>query len=372
MKRAILTTTTHAESDREAHLDGLRGIAALSVAVLHFFRSFHNDFLSASNPLNTMLVSALWNGHFAVTVFFALSGLLFIRKFYAGELLRCLRAAAKRYLRLAIPILALSVVAFVAHTFGIFQNVEAASKSGSDWLIKWYRFSPDFRLATTEPLWSAFVGFDAMRSYNANLWTISYELFGVFAVIAVSYSCRFLSRPSQFVLTALLLAAAFGSRYFEFFLGAALGLFLIQHRVNLPLWAGLVLLALSLFAARLLQSPVPYLPTLHVMYPLAAVVLIATIETCPPLRSLLSHQVFAFLGRISFGVYLIHMLTLCSVASSVFLLTGSLWVTFIAYVATTIPLSVLFWRALDRPWMAFLNFAFGIKQRFQVASSRAA
>lgn len=340
----------------------------MSVAVLHFFRAFNNDFLSPNNPLNNTLISALWNGHFAVTVFFSLSGLLFLRKFYGSDQLSCRRAIAKRYLRLAVPIFALSLFALGLHSLGLFQNVEAASKSGSDWLVKWYRFEPDIRLALAEPLFSAFVSFDAKYSYNVNLWTISYELFGVFAVIAFGFSCRFLSRPWQLFMIALLLAVAFRSRYFDLFLGGALALFLIHRPLNLPLWAGLALIAISSFGARLLQSPLPYIPTIHLAYPLASVALIVAIDTCRPLRSLLSQKVFAFMGRISFGVYLIHMLMLCSVASSVYLRTESLWVTFIAYFATTIPLSILFWRALDQPWMEFLNSAFRVKTRLPVTS----
>lgn len=360
---------SQAESNRDSHLDGLRGIAALSVAVLHFFRAFNNDFLSPNNPLNNTLISALWNGHFAVTVFFSLSGLLFLRKFYGIDLPSCLRAAAKRYLRLAIPIFALSIIALGLHAFGLFQNVAAASKSGSDWLVKWYRFEPDIRLALAEPLVLAFVSFDAKLSYNTNLWTISYELFGVFVVIAFGFSSRFLSKPWQLLIIALLLAVAFRSRYFDFFLGAALALFLLHRPLELPMWGGLALIAISSFGARLLQLPSLPIPIIHLAYPLASVALILAIDTCRPLRSLLSQKVFTFLGRISFGVYLIHMLMLCSVASSVYLRTESLWVTFIAYVATTIPLSILFWRALDQRWMVFLNGAFRVNTVLSIPST---
>ncbi|WP_281279793.1 acyltransferase family protein [Chitiniphilus eburneus] len=366
------TTLINIESNRDAHLDGLRGLAAVSVAVFHFFRSFDNDFLFLNAPLHKNLLSALWNGHFAVTVFFVLSGLIFMRKFYQGELLDCLRGGLKRYLRLVFPIFILSMATFGLHALGGFYNFEAASRSGSDWLIKWYRYEPDFWLAIKEPLWSAFFSFDAAHTYNANLWTISYELLAVFSVIALGFLCRFIPKLWQFVLIASFMAIGFQTRYFDFFVGAALAFCLIHFRVSLPIWAGAILVAFSLLVVRFNQPSLTHIQIIYLEYPLAAMTLIAAAETCRPLRVLLSQRVLAFFGRISFGIYLTHMLTLCSVASAVFLWTGSLWITFLAYAAVTIPLSVLFWRALDAPWMAFLNAVFRVKKVKPVASLQSA
>lgn len=157
---------------RSAHLDGLRGIAAVAVALLHFFRSFDNSQLSSAKVLNYTPLSAFWNGHFAVAIFFVMSGFLFFRKFHGAGVVPCVRGAVKRYFRLSIPILALSLVAFALHLGGLMPNAEAAATSGSDWLAKWYRFPPDILLAIGEPLYSAYVHFDATYSYNTNLWTI--------------------------------------------------------------------------------------------------------------------------------------------------------------------------------------------------------
>ena len=335
----------------------------MAVALLHFFRSFDNAQLSSQNPVNYTPLSTFWNGHFAVAVFFVMSGFLFFRKFHGVEARACVRGAIKRYFRLSIPILVLSLIAFGLHQGGQMSNVQAAATSGSDWLVKWYRFTPDFKLAVLEPLYSAYVGFDAAYSYNTNLWTISYELFAVFAMIALAWCCGRLSLATQAVLISLGLALSLGTHYFEFLLGALLAFGLRTRPLEIKLPIALAGLTLALIAARSFQGSLPREISVNYVYPIAGVVLIAVVETCPSLRRWFSTTWLMWLGRISFGLYLVHFVVLSSVASTAWIASSSLFLTFAIFSAATIGGAFLFYALVDRPWLAFIDKVFDPKRR---------
>lgn len=350
---------------RSPHLDGLRGIAAVAVALLHFLRSFDNTQLGPVNSLNYSPFSAFWNGHFAVSIFFTMSGFLFFRKFFGAEGTACVRAAVKRYFRLSVPILALSLIAFLLHLGGYMQNAEAAAISGSDWLVKWYRFSPDIGLAIGEPMYSGYVHFDAARSYNTNLWTISYELFAVFAVIALAWLCGRVKLAAQIALAIAAVVLSFGTHYCEFFLGAllALGLQLRTSDITLPAALSVVIIALT--AARLHQGPVPHAVVVNIIYPIASMAVIFAVEKSAAMRSWLSTKWLMWLGRISFGVYLVHFIVLSSGASAVWLASSSVTLTFAAYAIMTMLGAILFFAAIDRPWLALLDLVFDGRRRLR-------
>lgn len=340
---------------RSAHLDGLRGIAAVAVALLHFFRSFDNSQLSSAKVLNYTPLSAFWNGHFAVAIFFVMSGFLFFRKFHGAGVVPCVRGAVKRYFRLSIPILALSLVAFALHLGGLMPNAEAAATSGSDWLAKWYRFPPDILLAIGEPLYSAYVHFDATYSYNTNLWTISFELFAVFAVIALAWLCGRLSLALQAGLLVAAVLLTYGTHYFEFFLGALLAFGLGVRSVSTALPVALVGVVLALEAARSFQGPLPRELSVNLVYPLAGVMLVGLIETSATLRRWLAAAWLTALGRISFGVYLVHFVVLSSAASAAWLASGSVPATFVVYAVLTLVSAYAFFALVDRPWLRLID-----------------
>jgi peptidoglycan/LPS O-acetylase OafA/YrhL len=349
--------------NRATHLDGLRGIAATAVALMHFFRSFDNAQLSSQNPINYTPLSVFWNGHFAVAVFFVMSGFLFFRKFHGADAQACVRGAIKRYFRLSVPILVLSLIAFGLHQGGQMSNVQAAATSGSDWLVKWYRFTPDLKLAVLEPLYSAYVGFDAAYSYNTNLWTISYELFAVFTIIALAWGCGRLSRTTQAVLICLGLGLSLGTHYFEFLLGALLAFKLRPRPIEIRLPIALAGLTLALIAARSFQGSLPREISVNYIYPIAGAVLIAVVETCPSLRRWFSTTWLRWLGRISFGLYLVHFVILSSVASTTWIASSSVLLTFAIFSLATIGGALLFYALVDRPWLTFIDKVFDPKRR---------
>jgi len=346
-------------SERSMHLDGIRGIAALAVAIFHFIRSFDNSLISSTEAVNHTFVSTLWNGHFAVALFFVLSGFLFFEKFYCTTIGTAVTAVIKRYFRLCVPILLICLAAYATHRSGLFFNKEASISNGSDWLSRWYAFQPDIYIAITESLWKDFVYFDATLTYNSNLWTISYELFAVLLVLAIGFTCKYINIFSQIALLLVAATLSFGTHYFEFILGSLLALTCIKSKIHLPLFVALIvgLVALSI-APMVLPSQIASLAA-DLFYPLAAVLFIGSVNANTTLSKAFSNKVFLNLGEMSFGLYLTHFVVLSSAASATFISTGSVIQTFIAYVATTTVASIIFTYAIDKPWIKVLNGVFG-------------
>ena len=88
------------ERSRVQYLEGLRGIAALQVVLLHFVSGFLPDTAEhAFAPLHV-----LWDGHTAVYVFFLISGAVLTPSFARGGAWP--RQVVKRLVRLGVPIAA--------------------------------------------------------------------------------------------------------------------------------------------------------------------------------------------------------------------------------------------------------------------------
>jgi len=84
-----------------------------------------------------------------------------------------------------------------------------------------------------------------------------------------------------------------------------------------------------------------------------AALMICTLEMFPPIRRLFSGSVPAALGQLSFPIYLLHVLVICSVGSSVYLHFGAsaaIATVFIVTLIAALPL-VLF----NHWWVARVN-----------------
>lgn len=346
------------DKNRVLHLDGIRGVAALAVALFHFARAFDNSLLSGSNPINKTPISTLWNGHFAVALFFVLSGLLFFEKFQSSNITKGTEAAIKRFLRLSIPIMSICLTAYLFHKLGLFTNQGAALISGSDWLARWYRFDPDITLAITESLWFDFVAFDPMRTYNSNLWTISYELLAVIGVIYLAIALKNLNIFLKSALLIFVIALCYGTHYFEFALGAGLALALTLKKNSVSTLAASIIIATSLSISALVSPYQVSSLASDLLYPVGAVLLIAAVSINHRAKKVFSNYFFVKLGEISFGLYLMHFLTINSVTASVYTYTKSLSLTFVSYAISTLVLATGFTYLIDQPWTRLLNKSF--------------
>ena len=123
------------KTDRLLALEGLRGLAAISVVLFHFFvllypalyygpgfiqhMRFENNIYGS--PLNAFI-----SGAFAVSIFFVLSGFVLTVGFFQTKKSSIIeRLATKRYFRLMLPALASVIIAWIYISLGFPHNSDA-------------------------------------------------------------------------------------------------------------------------------------------------------------------------------------------------------------------------------------------------------
>jgi peptidoglycan/LPS O-acetylase OafA/YrhL len=334
---------------RRAYLDGLRGVAALIVLFSHLTISLLPAIVTFSpNEVHSRYDIAIgnsplalfWAGNFAVCLFFVLSGFV-LSDFCAHSRLSFPATVVRRYLRLAVPILATSTFAWLLMFLGAYMNYEAAVQvTGSGWLSMWYRgFSPDFFDMVWESVYRAFASGHSI--YNSNLWTMQIELAGSVYIFMLHGLIRY--RPIRIALSCVLIWINNNNFYGLFFAGALLydlddALdYLVYKLGRLRPLSDLAFFIVFLFGA--FCGSFPHLqPGMSATWhswlsqstdPIAWHMVGAVLVMVALLRSHALQYVFQtppgrYLGRISFVLYLIHIPIVCSVTAGLALLFAGL------------------------------------------------
>lgn len=353
-------------------LEGLRGVAALAVVLSHLaLQFFPHAAVGGNHPIHSSIDSWLYNspfrvlyaGFFAVCIFFVMSGYVLSRKFLRTHDNRILiDATAKRYFRLAIPVLTSCV--FMVVTASLVQSMEGLGS----------------RLwgASGEALYGAF--FFGSNSYNAVIWTMQVEFLGSMILFAFLFVFgRFGYAP----LAAVVLCA--GMMYLNqltgyFFAMFIIGIyvdkltFLIRHwTLSVPVFLfGLYLGAydgpsnayrqVAIFA-NILQFDHGIKLNWPVLFPgLGAILVVAATLAAGPVNSFFSSRAPVWLGKVSFSLYLTHTVVLLVLAAPVAKLLASLGSVQAALIACAVSVvaslgvSVLFYRAVDKPSVTFANW----------------
>jgi peptidoglycan/LPS O-acetylase OafA/YrhL len=366
-------------ADKMACFEAIRGLAALTVLIFHVMVAFWPGLSVGKGPggevlpawlqvLTRLLGRFLWDGQMAVLLFFVLSGfVLSLTYFREGSATALGSAAIRRYPRLMFPVAASVLLAYILLLTGAMSNqamVQFLNEPNHP-LVFFYHFDPDGWKAVREAVWGAFVG---PASYNTVLWTMPIELKGSFLVYG--FLALFGRLCNRWLLCAILGGLLLLGREF-FFLEFLLGMALCEAWVHnqkvwrkaLPLAPALALIAVAMF---LVSNK-----------PSRAFVLVAATAASPELQRWLSGRWVGFLGRISFGLYLVHMPLLCSLGCGAYLLgcrdlgwtrqaaalTGA-----VVTVAGSLAGAWIFTRAVDGPTIALTRWMDGWLFRAQASA----
>ena len=313
---------------REARLDALRGIASLSVAAGHCVTAFEREplynktFLDLNYESRTAIflrfLHLLFNANAAVIIFFVLSGYVLTK-----SLSRVSSDLSSEFLIYVIKriyrILPTVIISFMAVSYFI-----------------------------DRPAWEYIQNMLLLKvSVNGVTWTLQVEMVAsllIFLVFIVNKKARVLIVPFFLLLVALFLVGykpLFFKYFPAFFLGCYVGIFrqLLLGRENY-----FVPVAILLFLSADFFLGYDTRPTVAVVT-VASVIMIACASSSNFFK-FLDHNVFGFLGKISFSFYLYHLTGALIVARGSQALGIHLHRlhpivgTFI-YMVTTIPLAVV-------------------------------
>ena len=300
--------------ERLTSLDAIRGIAALIVLLYHFNLFFDLVNLYGRHSIPYRIFFA---GPSAVYLFFVLSGFVLFIAFSKNDNFIYIHYIIKRLIRLYIP---LSVAVIISAALYLITFAGPVDKATEFFNKNVWTDYPDLsilfgHLALLDP--------KPFQSLDGVMWSLVQEIriSVIFPVIAIG-----ILRVPKTTLGLSLAISLTGFYYANdlsplgivdlsitarfVFLFAA-GAWLAAHRDKLAagqfsnwlvLWLGVCMVLLIMRGA--------YAPLLMSV---GAILLVAVAAANSSLKGALSTQPFAYLGRISFSLYLIHMVVLQSV-----------------------------------------------------------
>lgn len=359
-------------SNRIRYLDGLRGVASLVVVAFHCIGAFYPKAFSSSGGLSWYL-----DGQLMVAVFFVISGYV-LSGVYENTKRGFISSAYSRFIRLYSPVLFAYCFALVLNSAFSPYTKEVASKISGVMTLWSNHGGLRFIL---DDLFGALSGYansgilpvrsnvELDRSNLVPLWTISYELIGSLLVYIVS-RLRVWSYYAWLSIVVLIFFV-FGFREISLF---ALGNFLYHSENSLrrySIWIASICAIIFFFlnyigwyfeADRIdayFSGIVSHHSPLNVLKSVGGATLFILSMNIHLVRSILESRIPRFLGDISFPLYLLHWPIVVCIGSFIYLHITENWVyIFSICLAITIPLSVLFSRAIDRP---SINYAKNIK-----------
>lgn len=328
------------KGNKVTYLDGVRGAAALAVVIAHYLQVFvpavfENrpelshfawDRIVPKTPLNV-----LFNGNFAVCLFFVLSGYVLSYKFFRMKDRRIVMAGfVKRYFRLAVPAFVSVLLAYLVmvNGWGYYDKVRNLTMAT---MPDPYMVIPGIPELLKQGLYHTF--FTYGMAYNPVLWTMTYELFGsfiIFGMLLIAGTFRF-----RYLLYIAGILWFHDSYYLGFWLGLLLS-DLANSRSGSRIRIHSKVLLACLTAAGIYLGSYPYVDPAGMVYgwlPIGGGLLTNAIAyrtigafllLAVMLSSRLGQKMFAsrpleYLGRVSFSLYLVHFAVLCSFSSLLFL-----------------------------------------------------
>lgn len=375
------------KNNRLVPLEAVRGIAVLVVVTQHVLLAFSpaTSGLLAVDRTETSIIGSSWfvlmNGPAAITLCFVLSGFVLCwALFTEGDTNRVARSFGKRLPRLAGLVVVTTLGSYLLFRFGQYHFTEAAAVSGSAWLRNfgfsgWTAdFQPDLQGALLESVATFFM---PVYTYNGLLWTVQHALIGGLLVLptAMLLSLSLGYRWATAGAVAVLLAAVllYTSFLFPFLAGAALSFVLSRYRPRLPMILALPVLGAGLYLLGFLlplgtyawvsQAPPgvkDYAATL--LHSAGSILVIVAVLCSAGLYRRLDRRIWWALGRISFPLFLVHPLVICSASSAVYLDLSTQGIgpaaLLVAMFAVSFGLSILLsvplaW--LDYRWCAWLE-----------------
>lgn len=325
-------------SKKDTALEALRGIAALTVVFVHN----RNAFLSPENPFPRLpqVFEIFFAGGAAVLFFFVLSGYVLTRKFIEIESnYYLIRSIAKRYFRLLGLCLLSFLLSAALFRMGAYHYLEVSVLVKSVWLSMFgysipsdIIFKPSFLDAFKQGAFEVFF-MPERHYYNSPLGTMYYEMIGSFIVFGMAFCAVIFRRFSDvlmwgFWLISLVISFYFSTFYAAFICGLGLTLMFSQRKIRLSHRLSWILIIIAVILLSFVAPTHEYAvfakfgmtqDSAPRVWLVGSILLILGVEMNHRVKATLSGRLGAFLGRLSFPIYVIHFLVLASLGCFVWL-----------------------------------------------------
>lgn len=373
------------EKHKLKYIEGIRGLAAIIVVLHHYTLAFYPalnfgnaqqaqigngniELLFACSPLNI-----IYNGGFAVCIFFILSGYVLSNKYHQTNNPKFLiEYAIKRYFRLLVPVAASIILAYMLINSRLMYNADlGAVTKTNDWLSGAFNQSGNIVALIKNMFVDVFFFKD--NTYNPVLWTMTYELLGSFLIFFFLLIIHpFKYKMILYGLLIIILLATENSFYAAFILGVALNKYVIWQQsqaskvISMPSWAIILMLLIGLF----FSSYPMCIDINNTMYGVisfsflkndefyrvigSSIIMFAILHSVK-MQHILSKKIFSYIGKISFSFYLLHFIIMCS--ASCYLFTqfyqiynyhSSVLLSFLCSLPIIIGSAALYYRWIDK------------------------
>lgn len=366
------------ERARYTSIDGIRGWMSFIVLLHHCYLFMVFPITGYDSPWMRLATS----GHFAVLVFFVLSGfVLSIAFLEKGDPALIWHLALRRYFRLVIPIFFSCVLAYGLMKTGLMANVPVAQiTQDTTWLPTFYRFDPSLIGLFKFSLFDVFVQYPPLGTYNSNLWTMSAELIGSFIVFGslLILPRRFLLMP-QIVLTIVFFYL--NSNFFCFSCGVLLAYFAasmshhpIQSEKRLAMTLGVTLASIAAVIVSVgsmtLRPTLPNVVVTHIgsesVSMMVAVMFVFGCINTPFIRAFFESRISKFMGDISFPLYLVQIPIICSVSSLFFLKLTAKQISPVVACGWTVLFTVVTVLLVAMAFLPIERAAIALSRRFSI------
>lgn len=262
--------------------------------------------------------------------------------------------AARRYVRLSIPIFVSVLFVYICMKLSLFYNQEAAPISYSNWWLgTFWRFDTNILDILKYSFYSVFIS--ANDKYNTVLWTMHYEFIGSFFVFAIA--ALFGNMKYRYIFYFLFAIFLFNTYYLAFLFGLVLADLFKRENRFIEWIGGKTLLVIFIALIGLFFGSVPTgIPLNDTLYSflittrfqpfvfyhiIGATLFVFGLLASKILKNFFSWKAFKFLGRISFSMYLTHTIVIGSVSSFIFVKLSALY-SYSTAVIISIVISTIF------------------------------
>ena len=374
----------HIHHNRLIPLEAYRGIASIIVMVHHFFLGFsptttsYLPFRRTDESLIGQPYFALFNGAAAVGFFFTLSGFVLCWSFFNHENTNKISLAfIKRLPRLAGIVTLSTVASYFLFKFNLYYFYEASKITDSPWLASfnysgWTEsFEPNFLKALSQGVVTFFTG---TANYNQNLWTMKSEFFGSLIVYMLAAFITLILRHQNLLYAFIIFSITSyvcNENLFPFVVGTFLSAYLAKNKIKINTTLAIILIGFGLYLLGYFVPEKSYswinifphqLQNKNLFYTFGSVLIIFSTMTNISIFKRLNGHFFQLLGKLSFPLYIVHCLVICSISSYIYIyLTASgldkttqLTIVFIVTVVVSTLISIPLGK-FDEWWVKTVN-----------------